>query len=225
LKRGDNLVAKENQPLDENTSKELTNLLKGIFGDVDPFAELKREYKPIRLKKKGDIEYEIQWHTADLEKDGHKVIHVAQNRIGESIMIYRLFYGDGMDDRDIHLRVKVISKEGVKVPDSNVHLIVHSEEKHMRIADIKIEGARVNRGYGSIMMVGLMQLVHEMKIRFITGWISDVDWDHIDRSEHFYRKFGFGCDLDHEIKYGTIYWINEALGATREELQKTMVQK
>jgi hypothetical protein len=46
--------------------------------------------------------------------------------------------------------VKVISKDGVKVPDSSVH--VHVENKYMEIADIKIEGERINRGYGSIMV-------------------------------------------------------------------------
>ncbi|WP_127505917.1 hypothetical protein [Paenibacillus humicus] len=202
-------MTKKNNPLDEKSSEQLTNILKDLFGDSDPFPMLKNEYKPLPLKKKGDIEYEVRWHTTDLEKDGHKVIHVAQNRFGESVMIYRLMYGDGMDDVNIHLRVKVISKDGVRVPDSNVH--VHVENKHMDIADIKIEGERVNRGYGSIMMKGLMKIVHEMQIKVITGWISSVDWDHIDRSEHFYRKHGFDCQLDHENKKGTILWVNNEL--------------
>lgn len=208
-------MTKKNNPLDEKSSEQLTNILKDLFGDSDPFPMLKNEYKPLPLKKKGDIEYEVKWQTTDLEKDGHKVIHVAQNRFGESVMIYRLMYGDGMDDVNIHLRVKVISKDGVKAPDSNVH--VHVENKHMDIADIKIEGERVNRGYGSIMMEGLMKIVHEMEIKVITGWISSVDWDHIDRSERFYRKHGFDCQLDHENKKGTILWVNPELGITRED--------
>ncbi|BFH67346.1 hypothetical protein J27TS7_16010 [Paenibacillus dendritiformis] len=202
-------MTKKNDPLDENSSKQLADIFNDLFGDSDPFPVLKREYKPLPLKKKGDIEYEVRWHTTDLEKDGHKVIHVAQNRFGESVMIYRLMYGDGMDDVNIHIKVKVISKDGVKAPDSNVH--VHVENKHMDIADIKIEGERVNRGYGSIMMEGLMKIVHEMQIKVITGWISSVDWDHIDRSEHFYRKHGFDCQLDHENKRGTILWVNNEL--------------
>lgn len=202
-------MMKKIDPLDEKSSKQLTDIFKDLFGDSDPFPVLKREYKPLPLKKKGDIEYEVKWQTTDLEKDGHKVIHVAQNRFGESVMIYRLMYDDGMDDVNIHIKVKVISKDGVKVPDSNVH--VHVENKHMDIADIKIEGERVNRGYGSIMMEGLMKIVHEMQIKVITGWISSVDWDHIDRSEHFYRKHGFDCQLDHENKKGTILWVNNEL--------------
>ncbi|MEK5358047.1 hypothetical protein [Paenibacillus sp. FSL L8-0709] len=198
-----------NNPLDDESSKKLADILKELFGDSDPFPALRKEYKPLPLKKKGDIEHEVRRQKTDLEKDGHKVIHVDQNRFEESIMIYRLMYGDGMDDVNIHLKLKVISKDGIKAPDSNVHVLV--ENKHMEIADIKIEGERVNRGYGSIMMMGLMKLVHEMQIEVITGWISSVDWDHIDRSEHFYRKHGFDCKLDHEIKRGTIVWVNNEL--------------
>lgn len=210
-------MKKQHDPLDEKTSKELSSLFKDLFGDSDPFAEFKRKYKPIPLKKKGNIEFEVQWHTTDLEKDGHKVLHVAQNRFGESVMIYRLMYGDGMDDENIHLRVRVISQDGVKVPDSNVHLHRDFDNKHhMRIADIKIEGDRVNRGYGSILMDGVMKLVAQMEIRFVTGWISSMDWDHIERSSHFYRKHGFDVELNHETQHGTITWVNKSIGATRE---------
>lgn len=215
-------VAKQNDLLSENDTKELSKLLKGLFGSDDLFTDFKRKYKPIPLKKKGDVEYEVQWHTTAIEKDGHKIVHLAQNRFDERVMIYQLFYNDGMDDQNVHLRVKVISKSGVRVPDSNVHLHVFTESKHMKIADIKIEGDRVNRGYGSILMEGIMKLVDQMSIRFITGWISAVDWDHIDRLEHFYRKFGFECNLDHESKYGTISWINRALGVTREDLNQLL---
>lgn len=197
------------KPLDEKSSKQLTDVLNDLFRESDRFPKLRREYKPLPLKKRGDIEHEVKWQTTDLEKEGHKIIHVAQNRFGETIMIYRIMYGDGQDDEIITLRVRIISKEGVIVPDSNVH--VHVENKHMEIADIKIEGKRVNRGYGSIMMAGLMKLVYEMHIKVITGWISSVDWDHIDRSEHFYRKHGFDCKLDHEIKRGTIVWVDNNL--------------
>lgn len=203
-------MAKKNKSIDDISSKLLNEILKDSFGDNDPFLMLEREYKPLALKKNGDIEYEVRWHMANLEKEGHKVIHVAQNRCGERIMIYRFMYSDGMDDENIHLRVKVISKEEIKVPDSNIH--VHIENQHMEIADIKIEGERVNRGYGSIMMEGLMKLVNEMQIKVITGWISSVDWDHIDRSEQYYIKHGFDCQLDHENKRGTIVWVNSSLG-------------
>jgi hypothetical protein len=63
--------------------------------------------------------------------------------------------------------VKIISKDGVKAPGSNV--LLHVENKHMDIADIKIEGERVNRGYGSIMMESLMKLIHVMQVKVVGG--------------------------------------------------------
>lgn len=55
--------------------------------------------------------------------------------------------------------------------------------------------------------------------------IARVDWDHVDRSEHFYRKFGFDCDLDHEVQSGKIIWINQALGTTREEFERLKAEE
>ncbi|GIO35738.1 hypothetical protein J41TS12_05990 [Paenibacillus antibioticophila] len=48
-------MKKQNDPLDEKTSKEWSNLFMDLFGDSDPFAEFKRKYKPFPLKKKGNI--------------------------------------------------------------------------------------------------------------------------------------------------------------------------
>lgn len=205
-------MAKKDNSLDDKSSKELNDIFKDIFGGSEPFLKLNRDYKPIPLKKQDDLEYELSWQTSELEKDGHKVIHVAKNRFEERIMIYRFMYNDGMDDSEIDFRIRIISKVGVKAPDLKV--FIHVEDKHMDIADIRIEGEQVNRGYGSIMMEGLMKLVQEMKIKVITGWISSVDWDHIDRSEYFYRKHGFDCQLDHGNKRGTIVWVNHELQST-----------
>ncbi|WP_204601711.1 hypothetical protein [Cohnella boryungensis] len=58
-------MAKKNNPLDDKSSKQLPEILKGLFGGSDPLTMLMREHKPIPLKKKGDIEYEVRWHTTD----------------------------------------------------------------------------------------------------------------------------------------------------------------
>lgn len=194
-------------------------MFKNLFGD--PFADLEREHKSIPLKHKSDITYEVEWWTADIEKDGHKVIHVDQTRHGETVMIYRLHHHNynEQENQPIHLRIKIITLKGVKSPDSNAFLSFYHTNKLMRISDIKIKGKRVSRGYGSILMKAIMQLVDQLQVRYIAGMISAVDWDHVDRSEHFYRKFGFDCDLDHEVQSGRILWINKALGATREEYE------
>ena len=99
-------------------------MFKNLFGVGDPFPDLKRERKPIPLKRKSDINYEVQWHTTELEKDGHKVIHVDQTRYGETVMIYRLHHDDNneLEDQFLHLRIKIITLKGVKTPDSNAYL-------------------------------------------------------------------------------------------------------
>ncbi|GIP19002.1 hypothetical protein J40TS1_46440 [Paenibacillus montaniterrae] len=138
-----------------------------------PLRPLKREHKPIPLKRKGDIYYEVQWQTASIEKEGHKVIHVDQTRHGETVMIYRLFHHDGLDDQDIHLRIKTTTPKGVLMPDSNAFLIVYPDSKLTKIADIRIEGKRVSLGYGSVLMTAIMQLVDQLQVRYVTGWISE----------------------------------------------------
>lgn len=214
-----------NNQFDDEVKKVLCSMFKNLFGD--PFADLEREHKPIPLQRKGDINYEVEWRTADIEKDGHTVIHVDQTRHGETVMIYRLHHHDfnELEDQPIHLRIKIITPKGVKSPDSNAFLSFYHTNKLMRISDIKIKGERVSRGYGSILMKAIMQLVDQLQVRYITGMIAAVDWDHIDRSEHFYRKHGFDVELNHEAHSGKIIWVNQALGATRKEFERLRSEK
>ncbi|TDG00912.1 hypothetical protein E1757_04685 [Paenibacillus piri] len=200
-------------------------MFKNLFGD--PFSDLDREHRPIPLKRIDDINYEVEWRTVDIEKDGHKVIHVDQTRYGETVMIYRLHHNDynESEDQSIHLRIKIVTSKGVKTPDSNAFLSFQHTNKSMRISDIKIKGERVSRGYGSILMTAIMLLVDQLQVRYITGWISGVDWDHIDRSEHFYRKFGFDVELNPEAQSGKIIWVNHALGATREAFERLKAEQ
>lgn len=71
-----------NNQFDDEVKKVLYSMFRSLFGD--PLADLDREHKPIPLQRKGDINYEVEWRTADIEKDGHKVIHVDQTRHGET---------------------------------------------------------------------------------------------------------------------------------------------
>jgi GNAT superfamily N-acetyltransferase len=206
----------EDQPIDEEKIKIMDNL-KGLFGSDDPFADLKlmRNHKPILLKRKGDIEYEVEWQSSHLEGKGHRILNISTNKYSERVIVYRLHADEDQDDIHFHLRIRIISDKGVMIPDPNIHLHVYREDRHMKIADIKIEGNHVNRGYGSIVMSEILKLAQQLEIKFINGWISGVDWGHIDRSAHFYRKFGFDVELNEGS--GKILWLNEALRATRDE--------
>ncbi|OMC71377.1 hypothetical protein BK126_04580 [Paenibacillus sp. FSL H7-0326] len=62
----------------------------------------------------------------------------------------------------------------------------------MEIADIRMEDNDINNGYGSVLMKVLLLIIqrYSLPIKYVTGWISGVDWDHVERSKHFYEKFG-----------------------------------
>lgn len=208
----------DDQRVDEEKLK-IMDVLKGLFGDSDSLDDLKRmrNYKPIPLKRKGDIEYEVRYQSSQIEGEGHRVLNVVTNKYNERVIVYRLYYDDDQDDININLRIRIITDKGVKLADPNIFLHVYQEEQRIEIADIRIEGDHVNRGYGSIVMNEIIKLAHQLGIKFIDGWISGVDWDHIDRSAHFYRKFGFDVTLNEGS--GKILWLNKELGATREEFE------
>lgn len=48
-----------------------------------------------------------------------------------------------------------------------------------------------NRGYGSLMMNKLIDIVKQDEYTYIDDWLSVVNDDHIKRLYHFYQKFGF----------------------------------
>ncbi|WP_179136182.1 GNAT family N-acetyltransferase [Paenibacillus sp. 32352] len=209
----------EDQRVNEEKLK-IMDVLKGLFGESDSLDDLKRmrNYKPIPLKRKGDIEYEVKYQSSQIEGEGHRVLNVVTNKYNEQVIVYRLYYDDDQDDININLRIRIITDKGVKLADPNIYLHVFQEEQRIEIADIRIEGAHVNRGYGSIVMSEILKIARQLGIRFIDGWISGVDWGHIERSAHFYRKFGFDVELNEGS--GKILWLNEELGATREEFEQ-----
>jgi hypothetical protein len=65
-----------------------------------------------------------------------------------------------------------------------------TNKKIIKIADIQTP--EKNRGNGSILTKYLFKYVNEnTNIKKIIGTISEVDQDHFDRLEHFYKKHGF----------------------------------
>lgn len=152
------------------------------------------KYKPIPLMRKGDIEYEVKYQSSQIEGEGHRVLNIVTNKYNERVIVYRLYYDGDQDDIKINLRIGITTDKGVKLADPNIYLYVFQEEQRIEIADIRIEGAHVNRGYGSIVMCEILKLAHPLGIKFINGWISGADWGHIDRSAHFYRKLGFDVE-------------------------------
>lgn len=67
--------------------------------------------------------------------------------------------------------------------------ITNEELQEITISDINCK--KNNKGYGSLMMEKLIEFAKQNGFVYITGWISKVDIDHVNRLNHFYQKFGF----------------------------------
>lgn len=79
---------------------------------------------------------------------------------------------------------------------------VKGNEK-ITIGDIQCK--KNNKGYGSAMMLVLIDYAKQNEIEYIEGWMSDADKDHIDRLYHFYQKFGFEIiPCEKEVKMADI---------------------
>ncbi|MCF6137408.1 hypothetical protein [Pseudalkalibacillus berkeleyi] len=77
------------------------------------------------------------------------------------------------------------------------------DRDRIHIGDIK---GPENKGYGSICIDYLKELAQDKNIPYITGDISERDWDHLERLIHFYEKHNFTVDVDYEEKWGHITW-------------------
>lgn len=67
------------------------------------------------------------------------------------------------------------------------------QNKEFEISDIQC--AKYNKGYGSILMMELLEFTKINGIEKITGGISIADSDHIDRLIYFYKKFNFSVSI------------------------------
>lgn len=91
-----------------------------------------------------------------------------------------------LDDSELP-NIKIVMNCGnlqpslLKATVRNEHIIV--------IGDIK--PAVNNKGHGTQMLQLLIKYAKKHKYQKVTGWISGVDLEHIDRLKHFYGKFGF----------------------------------
>jgi|GEM_PF-2196582 len=75
--------------------------------------------------------------------------------------------------------------------------------KWIKIDDIYIDENDINKGYGSAAFRALVKYAINNNFLKITGWISPVDSDHIDRLEHFYEKNFCRVRINHEKQQGT----------------------
>lgn len=93
----------------------------------------------------------------------------------------------------------------IKNKKENIQLCgVKENNQEILLSDIILYGRNINKGYGTILIKKLIEYAKENNFKKIYGNITEVDWDHIERLEHFYKKFKFKVNLDKQKKCGNI---------------------
>lgn len=119
-----------------------------------------------------------------------RVVGTARNKFNETVGVVILH-------TDCLIMVELYKHKG-----SASKLIAVLNETTINIGDIQMVSNC--RGLGSIAMKTLIDYAKEISVIKITGELSQVDADHFDRLEHFYRKHGFKVTFNKDRTEGNI---------------------
>ncbi|GAA0501734.1 hypothetical protein GCM10008986_31540 [Salinibacillus aidingensis] len=175
--------------------------------------ELFKTSKITPLKKSGNLKYEAQYQKQLIIDNGFEVVNVFEDN-QSIIVLYRHFYEDTPkeEETNIILSLRVITKSGVKHPDPTIKAFFNDIFSEINLADIDIKEHMSNEGYGSILLNNLIKIAIKRNVSMISGWISSVDEDHIERLLYFYKKHGFEVVLketgNKTNNIGDLVWIN-----------------
>lgn len=168
----------------------------------------------IPLQKRRNVHRELTYQSESIQKAGSKIIDIIYQN-DQSIILYQEFYECVPEiETDITLRLRIVTKKGILHPEPELLALYSDDFKKINIADIKIQKSMANTGYGSILLSQLIKIAEDRKIHSISGWISPIDEDHIERLIHFYEKNRFQVTLYQEhktFKIGDLNWKNEHL--------------
>jgi ribosomal protein S18 acetylase RimI-like enzyme len=182
-----------------NSMKNLFRREAFMIGDRE---EGRVEY--LKLRKRGDLAYEVEVQKQRIESKGHRVLGIIE--YGEkSLIVYRCICCDvEAEDSAVFLRIIIITPKGVRYPEPRLDAVYFKNDALINIGDIKVFGQNINHGYGSILVKELIKISEKQGVKKVTGEISSVDWNHVDRLKHFYEKHGFKVTLDSGKKSGEI---------------------
>lgn len=77
-----------------------------------------------------------------------------------------------------------------------------TESRSVHIDDIQNEDNNI--GNGSILMKYFILAAKREQMVYIDGWLSDIDIDHFNRLEYYYKKFGFDVNFNDSRTNGNI---------------------
>lgn len=167
------------------------------------------------LQNRRDIENELIFQLKSISKADCDIFEIIEKDNIETKIIVYGDYGEDVlleDATDIVLKTRIIKKKGILVPEPWLHASFTEGFKKIKISDLNLNKAFVNEGYGSLLLSNLIRLAKEYHAEEISGWISGVDYNHIDRLVHFYEKHNFKVTLDENtssMKIGELLWLNE----------------
>lgn len=179
--------------------------LNNIFGKKDLFFDEREEGRNeyIKLQRRGDLNYEVEFQRKRVESKGDRVLNVIENEEG-FLIVSRCIDDNEVEDSSIIIHITVITLKGIRYPCPQLFAVYFKEKDLIDIGDIRIFGQNVNQGYGSILVNELFKISEKQNVKKVTGWISGRDWNRVNRLKHFYEKNGFVVTLDSENKCGKI---------------------
>lgn len=197
--------------MDEFTKRIARLLFPNLIKDYD-----RKQYNLERIKKQYESIKSAQHDKEILEgcvatvngliNDGMDVLGIDKTKLGEWLVIWR-----HPDDVDLYVtRVGKKYRGWFEGKVTSLLATFHEETKRIHIEDIQSNGGNHNRGYASSAMKHLFFLANRLGVTTITGKISFVDWDHVDRLKYFYEKHGFLVRLNPEAQSGSIRWEKES---------------
>lgn len=185
----DNLFRNEITEINEEYNRKLETIVKKIKYDS--------EQKTKRLSIVDSI----------LKEKDRSIIGCSKNKLGDDVYIVQsirkndvwfMLYSNEYKAINNHPRIMATYNK-----ESRTEYDCHPA--YIKIDDILVEDNNV--GNGSILMPYFIDYCKNTDAEYITGWLSSVDMDHFDRSEHFYKKHGFEVQFNEERTSGSIKYI------------------
>lgn len=165
------------------------------------------------LMRRNDIDFEVKYQTEILENRGFEIVSTMEKE--KHVLIqYRHFYEDTPKEEEkmIIIGIRIITNKGIHRPDPILRAFFDEDFTNISLADIEIKEHLTSLGYGSILLNTLIKIAQERNVNSITGWISKVDSDHLERLVHFYKKHKFIVDLSDDkkdnLRIGSLEWKN-----------------
>lgn len=153
------------------------------------------ENKKIRYQASRDKEmYEVVKRALN---EKNEIIGYAVNKLDDEVLIVRSL---GYQNIDFYLFSKSYKAKHPRIM-ATTHTAL-SGDTYIEIIDVLMEDDNV--GNGSILMPYFIDYCKSTDAKYIKGWLSDVDKDHFDRSEHYYAKHGFDVSFNEDRSSGSI---------------------